>query len=682
MKLMPRAALVTALALLGAAGTLSAQQTSEAALRVTSIRVEPANLNVEAFQEATLRLVAVDAQGNAVDVPIRLTGARSAVRVSPGEGGSYVVTGLAAGNWELAASVPLPQDADREPVTLTIPVNVRWPAIARISVEAEADRLYAGTTVRHTAKAFHANGSERPGAQIQWRSSNPAVATVDRFGNVTAVAPGQVTITASLEQGRQDTSYTVSAFPATQLEVDVSAERLRTGDVIDVSATARNASGSPVAGIPTTWSYTFVPDDTIKAPGASGYIQDGKFVAEEPGLYTIIANAGPLSARRTVDVRPREAVRDIDFTGHGSITHVHTSDLWVFPGADGGDYAVTGTWNGDGWAYFWDVTDPANIVLMDSLQVDARTVNDVKASPSGRYVALSREGASTRANGPVLVDMSNPRQPRIAGYVEEGITGGVHNMFATEDYLFALSGGDKYVIIDVRDLDNPRYVSEYNHPDSRLHDVWVNDGIAYSSEWGTGVVIVDVGNGKWGGSIENPVFVKAVPYPVGRTHAAFPYYSESAGKFYLFLGDEIMARPGAAWRGDYLNGVPTQGGTPSAYSGYIHIIDWTDPENPKDVARYEVDEFGTHNSWVEDDILFQGYYEGGVRMVDVSGELLGDLYNQGREIAVFKSYDPAGFAANSAMVWGAQPYKGHIFFSDFNSGLWSVKLAPRPRDVM
>ena len=41
--------------------------------------------------------------------------------------------------------------------------------------------------------------------------------------------------------------------------------------------------------------------------------------------------------------------------------------------------------------------------------------------------------------------------------------------------------------------------------------------------------------------------------------------------------------------------------------------------------------------------------------------------------------DPEGFAANSAMVWGAQPYKGHIFFSDFNSGLWSVRLEPKSK---
>jgi hypothetical protein len=33
------------------------------------------------------------------------------------------------------------------------------------------------------------------------------------------------------------------------------------------------------------------------------------------------------------------------------------------------------------------------------------------------------------------------------------------------------------------------------------------------------------------------------------------------------------------------------------------------------------------------------------------------------------------------MLWGAQPYKGHVFFSDTNSGLWSVTLLPKTRPV-
>jgi hypothetical protein len=99
------------------------------------------------------------------------------------------------------------------------------------------------------------------------------------------------------------------------------------------------------------------------------------------------------------------------------------------------------------------------------------------------------------------------------------------------------------------------------------------------------------------------------------------------------------------------------------------------------VARYEVPEFGTHNLWVEDDVLYVAYYEGGLRMVDVEGELMGNLATQGREIAVFKAFDPTGFLRNQPNAWGPQPHKEHVFFSDFNSGLWSIRVQPRDRPV-
>ncbi len=88
----------------------------------------------------------------------------------------------------------------------------------------------------------------------------------------------------------------------------------------------------------------------------------------------------------------------------------------------------------------------------DSVKVDARTINDVTVSPDARYGVLSREGASNRVNGVVILDLANPAHPKIASTFDEELTGGVHNMFATNDYLFAVSGGAKYVIIDVKDI--------------------------------------------------------------------------------------------------------------------------------------------------------------------------------------------------------------------------------------
>jgi len=647
----------------------------DAGLRVERLVAEPAEVTLEAGSTARVVIHALDGAGNPVDAELRVFG----------RGVSYengVLSASEGGEGTLMVSVVLPADAAREPPTLRVPVTVTWPPVARIDVTPASDaRLYEGTAVRLGARAYFANGAEHTGPSFSWSSSDAAVANVDARGNVTARGTGRVTISADFDGARGSLAFVVPALPANSIEIRGGSPQARQGDVVSFEAVLTGAQGV-VRDAPVAWGVSFQPDDSIKAPGAAGIVDDGKFVGEEPGLYTVLASAGDLVARTTVEVAPREAIQEIEVMGQGSVDHVHTSDLWMYEGNDGRDYGVTGTWGANGWAYFWDVTDPTNIFKTDSIHVDARTVNDVKVSPSARYAALSREGASNRRNGAVIVDLADPAHPVVASTFDtHGVTGGVHNMFATEDHLFALAGGDKYVIIDVRDLYNPTYVSEYNHPNSRIHDVWVHDGVAYSSEWENGVVVVDVGNGRWGGSIENPVLVTNVPYPVGATHASYPYYQESTGRFYLFLGDEIMSRQGAAWSGAGLPGIPEAGGPPSVTRGYVHVIDFTDPENPVDVARYEAKEFGTHNLWVEEDVLYVAYYEGGVRAVDVSGELMGNLATQGREVAVYKAFDPDGYVANAPMAWGPQPYKGNIFFSDFNSGLWSVKVLPRGRPV-
>jgi hypothetical protein len=646
---------------------------------ITRIEVTPASIVLRSGESTTISAKAYDSRGNEVEAEFRFTGPRGAVSIS-----QNVVLGLIAGEHEVVASVfPSPEtrwEGDVPPST-TVPTRVLWPEVASVAVEpVSSATLYHGTTVRHRARAVDPDGSERPAAHtlITWTSSNPSVASVDRFGNVTAHATGSVEIVAQVEGTRGSLRHDVRDFPAQRLELAGGASEARTGDVLRFRARALDAGGREIPDVPITWSHTFIASDSVGPhAGSSGQIRDGKFVGELPGEYTILAMAGPVSARRTIELHPRNVVRPAVLQGQGQNNHSHTSDFWVFEGLDGRDYGITGTHGADGYAYIWDITDPTNIFKTDSVQVDARTVNDVKVSPDSRYATMTREGASNRRNGVVFLDLATPAHPTIASVVDEGLTGGVHNAFPQNEYAYALSGGEKYVIIDVRDIYNPRVVSEVSIPGARIHDVWVVNGIAYSAQRPFGGVIVDVGNGRWGGSPENPVVVNitgAMPEGSG-SHGVFPYYQESTGRMLLFLGDEILNREGRALgEGQGRTLQPEPGGTPSISAGYLHIVDVTDPDSIEVVARYHVPEYGTHNTWVEDDILYQAYWEGGVRVVDVSGELMGNLADQGREIAVYKSWDPNGYVSNAPFVWSAMPFKGNVFFSDYNSGLWSVEV--------
>ena len=662
----------TAVALAATARTVAAQYVQG----VTKLVAEPARLTLKAGESAPLKVRALGADGKDIpDAGIRVAGPRGAVQYGDG-----MLKALRAGSFTVVATAFVGRGI--EAITLDIPVIVSWPNLTKVEVTGERASLYVGTVLAHSARGAHADGSARAGLTVTWRSSNPAVATVDRFGNVTGVKPGPVAISAEAEGVSAQVTYVVKSSPVARIDAAIKETSVKTGDVVHLVATAKGASGAAVKDAKVDWTYIYTPDDTTVAPGGPGIIDtapDGTplFTANHPGRFTLIAQSGTAISRTVVDVQPRDVTRRITVTGRGVVNTTATSDLWPWTGKDGRDYCLVGTWGGDGYGLVFDITDLNNIVKTDSIKIDARTINDVTVSPDGRYGVLSREGASNRVNGVVILDLANPAHPKIASTFDQELTGGVHNVFATNDHLFAISGGEKYVIIDVRDIYKPKYVSEYKHPGARIHDLWVRDGIAYSAQGGAGTVLVDVGNGKWGGTIEKPKLINV--FPINSGHEIYPYVQKSTGKTYLFIGDEEMNRAGRTWEGtNYRATLGQSGGVAQTSGGYVHIVDATDPMHMKKVGRYHLEDYGSHDIIVEDDVLYQAYYDGGVRVVDVSGELLGNLAEQRREIAVFKPFDPKGLTANASFVMNAMPWKGRVLFTDFNSGLWAAKLEPKP----
>ena len=106
----------------------------------------------------------------------------------------------------------------------------------------------------------------------------------------------------------------------------------------------------------------------------------------------------------------------------------------------------------------------------------------------------------------------------------------------------------------------------------------------------------------------------------GETHNV--WYWPEAG--YAFVGEE-------------------QFGHSKGPSGIMHVVDLSDMLHPREVATYEVPGATSHNYWLDEDagMLYLAWYEQGVRMLDVTGELMGRLERQGRE-AAFIRYGEAG----------------------------------------
>lgn len=557
-------------------------------------------------------------------------------------------------------------------------IMVKATPVAKVDIDAMKHSLIAGGRYKLSSTARSVNGDPRADAVVTWASDNPRVATVDSAGVVSGVAPGKATITAASGSGRGTIAIDVVRNTISGLSLTPGSTNAKTGDVVRFKAKAQGASGA-FDNYSVSWSFD--------GPGAK-VDPDGGFVAYLPGTYVVTASSGSYQAHSSIVVTPRNAERTLDVVGHvltkdlvdknGAV--IPTAEQWIF-----GNYAYVSTISDKLLVY--DISDPASPKLTETLKVDARIINDVSTTADGKIGVITREGASSRKNGIVFLDTSDLAHPKVLSEYTATVTGGVHSAYVDGHYVYLTDDATGSMrVIDFADVKNPKEVARWQVETDvvtttktkdgetavgrYLHDLQVKDGLAYLAYWRDGLIILDVGNGMKGGSPEKPTLVSQLRFNhhelygngwLAGTHSVFRY------KNYVFVGDEVFPPI-----------FDIQGKARIPVRGIFHVVDVTDISNPRKVAEYSVPEAGAHNMWVEDDKMYLGYYNGGARVLDVSGELRGELYSQGREIANLWTGHPDGFRPNLPFTWGAQPHKGLIYFNDINTGLWITKLgAPK-----
>ncbi len=271
----------------------------------------------------------------------------------------------------------------------------------------------------------------------------------------------------------------------------------------------------------------------------------------------------------------------------------------------------------------------------------------------------------------------------------DGVASGVHSVYLYEDpkygrYLYLTNDGTGAIdIVNLDDPAKPKRVGEWltDRPDAAryVHDIDILDGLLYASYWNDGLVVLDIGNGKWGGRPDQPVLVSQFKYDLdslykdvedvtrrGFTRGTHTAWRQRGGK-YVFIADEV-----------YLNGaVPgAKDASASRMYGTMQVIDVSDIEHPRSVAWYTPEHGGVHNLWQVADTLYMGAYDAGFRVFDISGELKGDLRAQRREIAALSTADMGGYVQNAAFTWGVvvNPKDGLAYVNDFNNGLWVVRV--------
>ncbi|HEU4720630.1 MAG TPA: hypothetical protein VFS59_04645, partial [Gemmatimonadaceae bacterium] len=206
-----------------------------------------------------------------------------------------------------------------------------------------------------------------------------------------------------------------------------------------------------------------------------------------------------------------------------------------------------------------------------------------------------------------------------------------------------------------------------------VHDTFVRDGILFLGLWNAGVAIWDIGGGGKGGTPAAPVEIGRLQTANGQAHNIWWFKDPTTGSAkYAFVGEEGPAN------------------IPISSSGDIHVVDVSNMAAPREVAFYTVAGAGTHNFSMDEanGILYAAYYNGGVRALDVRGDLgtctdaqksaprnsavqLCDLSKMGREKGV-------GLRDRAAVsIWGVQFLNGAVYASDMSNGIWKLQAVSR-----
>jgi hypothetical protein len=645
---------------LAAQDALKDEKKPEEVSKVVTVEVTPAQTTAPVGSKLQFKAVGKDAAGQVLPDAVKLWFAAPFDAASAGDSGeiSFVQPG------EITVGALIGKKIGYAHVT------VGKPHVASISIDAPLAALATGASHRLVAVPRNPSGDPRTDIALTWTSQDPKIASVDSAGLVRALKPGKAVIRAAGDGATGETTVNVVKNSVSALAISPDSSAAKTGDVIHFVAKGKNGVAVPVE---IAWS--------IREDGAQIW-PDGGFVASRPGTYTVLASVGDRVAAASIVVTPRDIARQMDVVGHAMPKDEQFAEEWIWD-----HYAYLSSISDK--LYIFDIADPAHPQAADPVKVDARLINDVSVTPDGKIGVISREGASNRKNGIVFLDTTEPLHPKkISEYIAT-VTGGVHSAYVNTHYVYLTDDATGSLrIIDFADVKNPKEVARWQVENSGqqgmkvavptdegggftmagryLHDDQVVDGLVYLAYWRDGVVILDVGNGIKGGSPEHPQFVSQYRFNydelygsgwLAGAHAVYRY------KNYLFVGDEVFP---ASFSLVSRERIPVR--------GIAHILDVSDIAHPREVATYSVPEAGAHNIWVVDDVMYIGYYNGGARVVDVSGELRGELYGQGREIAHFWTGDSQGFRTNLPFAWGVFPYKGLIYINDVHSGLWITRL--------
>lgn len=423
------------------------------------------------------------------------------------------------------------------------------PIPVSLQLTAPAVRLEtAGATVQLTATAVFADGTtaDFTGASTAFRSSTPAVATVDAAGLVTAKSSGRTLLSATHE----------GVLGVLAVEVVVSGDSDGDGLPDDYEIAhgldpnnPADALGDPDHdGLPNLEEFQLGTDPQQGDTDGDGLVDgdevhlyhtdplrfdtDGDGVSDgleirsgsdpldpnsfnlgpilaaitvQPAVVNLVFNTVLGEASRRLDVKGRLIDgTTIDLRSRSRGTNYSSSDLSVasFGAEDGrvfagqnGSAVVTVANNG------FSATVPVNVTSFSPTALSFLAIpgyaNGVDVSGDFVYVAAGQAGL-------VVVDAGNLTAPRIAGTADT--PGNANDVKVSGGFAYVVDGRNGLVVVDVRDPAHPAIAGHAALPGTAT-DLALNGGRVYVAAGEAGLQIVDVtdpANPRLLGGIDTP----------------------------------------------------------------------------------------------------------------------------------------------------------------------------------
>jgi len=230
-----------------------------------SVTVAPAAVTLPINGSSTLAGTAFDCNGNSIlNKRISFSSSNPAVAtVSP----VGVVIGVAVGGATISASAN-GKSASTE-------VTVIPEAAATVTVTPSTLLLRKTNTRQLTAVARNAQNNEVKGRTFRWTTNNPAVATVDQTGLVTAIGAGTANIVAETNQVVGGSVITVTEIPLGSCTLAPTSSRLTVTQSVQPALTLRDTAGTvvPSVGRSIQWQST---NEAVAVVSTSGLVTTRK----------------------------------------------------------------------------------------------------------------------------------------------------------------------------------------------------------------------------------------------------------------------------------------------------------------------------------------------------------------------------------------------------------------------